>query len=179
MWCYLWFLGGTFLNCSVYLRCGVSCCIETLRVVSVEIILYVSSSFCPVSGHPKTRITDQPVLCAQVVRFVDQFVPDFVTEDILYVRSMRSMKTALYNVQCRSVTKATLVKSIFASLVKSDDPPDFLGDVSIAYSHSLGTRIRLSLMRSISKRQRERDPKAICSVTSFTARPMMRYLILI
>ena len=69
------------------------------------------------------------------------------------------------------------MKSTFASLVKSDDPPEYLGDVSISYSHSLGTRIRLSLMRSISKRQREKDSKAICSVTSFTARPMMRLVI--
>ena len=134
----------------------------------------IKATVCPIAGHPKTRITDQPVLAAQVVRFVDQFVPDFVADDILYVRSMRSTKTGLFNVQCRSVTKAQLVKSTFASLVKSDNPPDFLGDVSISYSHSLGTRIRLSLMRSISKRQREKDPKAICSVTSFTARPMMR-----
>ena len=29
-------------------------------------------------------------------------------------------------------------------------------------------------MRSISKRQREHDPKAVCSVSSFTARPMLR-----
>ena len=84
---------------------------------------------------------------------------------------------SIFNVHCRSVTRATLVKSTFASLVKSDDPPEYLGDVSISYSHSLGTRIRLSLMRSISKRQREKDSKAICSVTSFTARPMMRLVI--
>ena len=82
----------------------------------------------------------------------------------------------IYNVQCRNVTIATLVKSSFASLVKSDSPPDYLGDVSISYSHSLGTRVRISLMRSISKRQREKDPKAICTVTSFTARPMMRFV---
>ena len=123
---------------------------------------------------PKTRSTDQTLLTAKVVNFVAQFVPDFTSEDVQYVRSMRSPKTSIFNVQCRSVTRATLVKSTFASLVKSDDKPDYLEDVSISYSHSLGTRIRLSLMRSISKRQREKDPKAICSVTSFTARPMMR-----
>ena len=123
---------------------------------------------------PKTRSTDQTLLTAKVVNYVAQFVHDFTSEDVQYVRSMRSPKTSIFNVQCRSVTRATLVKSTFASLVKSDDKPDYLEDVSISYSHSLGTRIRLSLMRSISKRQREKDPKAICSVTSFTARPMMR-----
>ena len=46
--------------------------------------------------------------------------------------------------------------------------------ISISYSHTIGTRVRLSLMRSISKRQREHDPKAVCSVSSFTARPMLR-----
>ena len=114
-----------------------------------------------------------------MVNFVNQFVSDFTSEDVLYVRSMRSTKTSIFNIQCRSVTRATLVKSTFASLVKSDDKPDYLEDVSISYSHSLGTRIRLSLMRSISKRQREKDSKAICSVTSFTARPMMRWVLIL
>ena len=124
---------------------------------------------------PKTRSTDQALLTAKVVNFVSQFVADFSSDDIQYIRSMRSPRMSIFNVHCRSVTRATLVKSTFASLVKSDEPPENIGDVSISYSHSLGTRIRLSLMRSISKRQREHDSKAICSVTSFTARPMMRY----
>jgi len=124
---------------------------------------------------PKTRSTDQALLTAKVVNFVSQFVPDFSSDDIQYIRSMRSPRMSIFNVHCRSVTRATLVKSTFASLVKSDEPPEYIGDVSISYSHSLGTRIRLSLMRSISKRQREHDSKAICSVTSFTARPMMRF----
>ena len=140
----------------------------------ITILLFISFLL----GQPKTRTTDQTLLAAQVVNFVSQFLPDFSAEDILYVRSMRSVKTSIFNVHCRSVTRATLVKSTFASLVKSDDKPDYLEDVSISYSHSLGTRIRLSLMRSISKRQREKDPKAICSVTSFTARPMMRFVVL-
>ena len=46
--------------------------------------------------------------------------------------------------------------------------------VSISFCHSLGTRVRLSLMRSVSKRQKLHDPESICSVTSFTARPLMR-----
>ena len=127
-------------------------------------------------GQPKNKITEQAVLAAQVANYVDQFVKEFSVDDIQYVRSMRSAKTSIYNVQCHSVTMANLVKSTFASLVKSDEPPEFLGNVSISYSHCLGTRVRLSLMRSISKRQRERDPKAICTVTLFTARPMMRFV---
>ena len=50
----------------------------------------------------------------------------------------------------------------------------FIFQISISYSHTIGTRVRLSLMRSVSKRQREKDPKAICSVSSFTPRPMLR-----
>ena len=50
-----------------------------------------------------------------------------------------------------------------------------LFQVSISFCHSLGTRVRLSLMRSVSKRQKLHDPESICSVTSFTARPLMRY----
>ena len=46
--------------------------------------------------------------------------------------------------------------------------------ISISYSHTIGTRVRLSLMRSISKRQKEHDANAVCSVSSFTARPMLR-----
>ena len=46
--------------------------------------------------------------------------------------------------------------------------------MSISYSHTLGTRVRLSLMRSVSKRQKAHDPDAVCSVTSFTARPLLR-----
>ena len=117
---------------------------------------------------------EQALLVSEVAMFVSQFVADFTTHDIIYVRSMRSPRMGIYNVQCRSVTKANQVKSTFASLIKSEDPPDYLGKVSISYSHSLGTRIRLSIMRAISKRQRDHDPKSICTVTSFTARPMMR-----
>ena len=117
---------------------------------------------------------EQPNLVNEVGSFVRHFLPDFKNDHIVYVRSMRSAKMGIYNVQCRSAAIATQVKSNFASLVKSDDPPDYIGDISISYSHSLGTRVRLSLMRSMSKRQREHDPQAICTVTSFTSRPMMR-----
>ena len=132
--------------------------------------------FIFVAGQPKPKTVEQTVLVDEVGTFVRQFLPTFANEDSVYVRSMRSAKIGIYNVQCRDVTIATLVKSSFASLVKSDDPPEYLGDVSISYSHSLGTRVRLSLMRSMSKRQREHDPKSICTVTSFTSRPMMRFV---
>ena len=125
-------------------------------------------------GQPKPKSVEQPNLVNEVGSFVRQFLPDFKNDHIVYVRSMRSAKMGIYNVQCRSAAIATQVKSNFASLVKSDDPPDYIGDISISYSHSLGTRVRLSLMRSMSKRQREHDPPAICTVTSFTSRPMMR-----
>lgn len=69
---------------------------------------------------------------------------------------------------------AQLIKSAFATLVKSAKPPAFIGQVSISYCHSLGTRVRLSLLRSIAKRKKEKDPNVICSVTSFTARPVLR-----
>ena len=48
--------------------------------------------------------------------------------------------------------------------------------ISISYVHSLGMRVRISLMRAVSKRQKEHDEKAVCSVTSFTARPMLRLI---
>ena len=127
------------------------------------------------AGQPKPKTVDQPILVDEVGRFVRQFLPTFPNDDIIYVRSMRSAKIGIYNVQCQNAAIATLVKSSFANLVKSDDPPDYVGDVSISFSHSLGTRVRLSIMKSICKRQREHDPKAICTVTSFTTRPMIRY----
>ena len=127
-----------------------------------------------IAGQPKPKTVDQPILVDEVARFVRQFLPSFPNDDIIYVRSMHSAKIGIYNVQCRSAAIATLEKSTFANLVKSDDPPDYVGDVSISFSHSLGTHVRLSIMKSICKRQREHDPKAICTVTSFTTRPMIR-----
>lgn len=69
---------------------------------------------------------------------------------------------------------ASLIRSSFATLVKSAKPPDFIGKVSVSFCHSLGTRVRLSILRSIVKRRKEKHPDEICSVTSFTARPMLR-----
>ena len=142
--------------------------------VSCYTIYWFASCRYSVSGQPKPKSVEQALLVSEVSTFVSQFVQDFTTHDIVYVRSMRSPRMGIYNVQCRTVTKANQVKSTFASLIKSDDPPDYLGKISISYSHSLGTRIRLSIMRAISKRQHDHDPKSICTVMSFTARPMMR-----
>ena len=69
---------------------------------------------------------------------------------------------------------ATRVKSTFAALVKSTNKPAYIGDVSISFAHTLGTRVRISLMRAMSKRQKEKDPNATCSVSAFTARPLLR-----
>ena len=55
---------------------------------------------------------DQPILIDQVASFVRQFLPTFTNEEIVYVRSMRSPKMGIFNVQCRSVTIATLVKNV-------------------------------------------------------------------
>ena len=109
-----------------------------------------------------------------VLGFVQKFLPDFAATDIIWVRSMKSSKFAVLNVQCRDVTVATRVKSTFAALVKSSNKPAFIGDVSISFAHTLGTRVRISLMRAMSKRQKEKDPNATCSVSAFTARPLLR-----
>ena len=109
-----------------------------------------------------------------VLGFVQKFLPDFAATDIIWVRSMKSSRFAVLNVQCRDVTVATRVKSTFAALVKSSNKPAFIGDVSISFAHTLGTRVRISLMRAMSKRQKEKDPNATCSVSAFTARPLLR-----
>ena len=109
-----------------------------------------------------------------VLGFVQKFLPDFAATDITWVRSMKSSKFAVLNVQCRDVTVATRVKSTFAAIVKSANKPAYIGDVSISFAHTLGTRVRISLMRAMSKRQKEKDPNATCSVSAFTARPLLR-----
>ena len=45
----------------------------------------------------------------------------------------------------------------------------------MSFSHQIGTRVRLSIMKSISKRQKDKEPTATCSVSAFTARPLLRY----
>ena len=57
-------------------------------------------------------------------------LPRFKASNVVYVRSMRASKIAVYNVQCRSVVIAGLVKSTFATLVKQEHKPSYIGDVS-------------------------------------------------
>ena len=64
-----------------------------------------------------------------VVEFVQKMLPQFDDSDVLYVRSMRASKTAVLNVQCRSVDMAGLVKSTFATLVKQTVKPSYIGNV--------------------------------------------------
>ena len=54
----------------------------------------------------------------------------FNSGDIIYVRSLRNSKTGILNVECRSIAVASAVKSTFASLVKSTNPPAYLKNVS-------------------------------------------------
>ena len=129
---------------------------------------------CHFIGLPKPVSVDQKVLFGMVLGFVQKFLPDFAATDVIWVRSMKSSRFAVLNVQCRDVPVATRVKSTFAALVKSSNKPAFIGDVSISFAHTLGTRVRISLMRAMSKRQKEKDPNATCSVSAFTARPLLR-----
>ena len=123
---------------------------------------------------PKPVSVEQKVLFDMVLGFVQKFLPDFAATDMTWVRSMKSSKFAVLNIQCRNVPIATRVKSTFAALVKSTNKPAYIGDVSISFAHTLGTRVRISLMRAISKRQKEKDPNAVCSVSAFTSRPLLR-----
>ena len=107
---------------------------------------------------PKPTSVDQRVLINLVLGFVQNFLPYFAANHITYVRSNKSSRFAVLNVQCKSVPIATRVKSTFASIVKSDNKPLYIGDVSISYAHTVGTRVRISLMRAMSKRQKEKDP---------------------
>ena len=51
---------------------------------------------------------------------------------------------------------------------------EFCFQILISFSQTIGTRVRLSLLRSVSKRQKDKNPNAVCSVSSFTPRPMLR-----
>ena len=77
------------------------------------------------------------------------------------------------NCQCRTVQMAATVRSTFASLIKSDNPPTYLGKISVGFVHQVGTCVRLSILRSISRRQKEKQPNAICSISAFSARPLL------
>ena len=83
------------------------------------------------SGGPRPKSVEQPYLIGVVVEFVQQMLPRFKASDVLYVRSMRASKIAVFNVQCRSTVVAGLVKSTFASLVKQEHKPSYIGDVSL------------------------------------------------
>ena len=86
---------------------------------------------CCVPGGPKPKSVEQAFLIGIVVDYVQKMLPQFVDSDILYVRSMRASKTAVLNVQCRSVRMASLVKSTFATLVKQTVKPAYIGNVSL------------------------------------------------
>ena len=87
--------------------------------------------FFVVIGVPKLASVEQPILIDIVLRFVQNFVPDFAASDITYVRSMKASKFGVLNVQCRTVVSAARVLSTFASLVKTKPTPSFIGKVCI------------------------------------------------
>ena len=83
------------------------------------------------SGIAKPASVEQPELIAIVLGFVQNFVPEFSAVDIIWVRSMRTSKLGVLNVQCRSVVMASKVRSTFASLVKSTPVPVYIGKVML------------------------------------------------
>ena len=83
------------------------------------------------SGIAKPASVEQPELIAIVLGFVQNFVPEFSAADIIWVRSMRTSKLGVLNVQCRSIVCAGMVKSTFAGLVKQDVKPSYIGNVSL------------------------------------------------
>ena len=83
------------------------------------------------SGIAKPASVEQPELIAIVLGFVQKFVPEFSAADIIWVRSMRTSKLGVLNVQCRSVVMASKVRSTFASLVKSTPVPVYIGKVML------------------------------------------------
>ena len=87
------------------------------------------SSVCVISGITKPNSIEQPVLIGLVLQFVQQFVPDFYASDISWVRSLKSSRFGVLNVQCRTVLAAARVRSTFASLVKAKPVPAFIGKV--------------------------------------------------
>lgn len=97
-------------------------------------------------GLARLNKPSQEELCKQVFVFVKQLATGLSSEDIVWVRPVRSSATPVANVECRNISMATTIKSLFATLVKSDNPPTFIGKVSIAYCHSLGTRVCLSIL---------------------------------
>ena len=86
--------------------------------------------FLVFSGIAKPVSVEQPELIAVVLGFVQQFVPEFTAAEVIWVRSMKTSKLGVLNVQCRSVVMASKVRSTFASLVKTKPVPAFIGKVS-------------------------------------------------
>ena len=137
-------------------------------------IYLINLCFYSFPGVTKPTSIDQAHLAAIVVDYVQRFVNQFNATDLIWVRSMKASKVGVLNCQCRSVQIASTVRSTFASLIKSATPPTYLGKISICFAHQIGTRVRLSLLRAISRRQKERDPQAVCSISAFSARPLLR-----
>ena len=125
-------------------------------------------------GISKPTSIDQAHLAGIVVDYVQRFVNQFTASDLIWVCSMKASKMGVLNCQCRTVQMAASVRSTFASLIKSDNPPTYLGKILISFSHQIGTCVRLSILRSISRRQKEKKPNAICSFSAFSARPLLR-----
>ena len=93
--------------------------------------MYILILHCFCLGITKPASVEQPELIAIVLGFVQNFVPDFSAADIIWVRSMRTSKFGVLNVQCRSVVMASRVRSTFALLVKTTPVPVFIGKVKI------------------------------------------------
>ena len=91
---------------------------------------FISIDLCCFLGVTKPASVEQPELIAIVLGFVQQFVPEFNAAEIVWVRSMKTSKLGVLNVQCRSVVVASKIRSTFASLVKSKPIPAFIGKVN-------------------------------------------------
>ena len=78
----------------------------------------------------KPASIDQPYLINVVLDFVQKFVPEFNSGELVWVRSMKTSKFGVLNCQCRSVMMASRVRSTFASIVKAKPTPAFIGKVS-------------------------------------------------
>ena len=95
----------------------------------LSVLIYMVCYFCYSTGVEKPTSIDQPILIDIVLRFVQNFVPEFNAGDIAWVRSLKSSKFGILNCQCRTVVLASRIRSTFASLVKSTPIPAFIGKV--------------------------------------------------
>ena len=119
-------MGGSFIINPVYR--------SLLRLNSLSACLtrslLSSNEYNCVSGLAKPVKIDQPSLIRSVVRCIRQMIQPFNETDVIYVRNIRSNRTGVFNVECRSIAVASAVKSTFAGLVKSTHPPAYLKGVS-------------------------------------------------